>query len=94
MTIISNIRTITLAVTGCLLGSIGATQAAPSVLSIQEQAKSDYTKTKYPLLMVHGWLGWSRIGNLDNDGMVARIASRLLNDLRMLEIQVHEDLLN
>lgn len=36
MTIISNIRTITLAVTGCLLGSIGATQVAPSVLSIQE----------------------------------------------------------
>lgn len=77
MTIISNIRTITLAVTGCLLGSIGATQAAPSVLSIQEQAKSDYTKTKYPLLMVHGWLGWSRIGNLDNDGMVARYSIQI-----------------
>ena len=77
MTIISNIRTITLAVTGCLLGSMGVAQAAPSVLSIQEQAKSDYTKTKYPLLMVHGWLGWSRIGNLDNDGMVARYSIQI-----------------
>nr|WP_230245661.1 triacylglycerol lipase [Acinetobacter sp. PW68] len=42
---------------------MGVAQAAPSVLPIQEQAKSDYAKTKYPLLMVHGWLGWSRIGN-------------------------------
>nr|WP_286384637.1 triacylglycerol lipase [Acinetobacter indicus] len=42
---------------------MSAAQAAPSVLPIQEQAKSDYAKTKYPLLMVHGWLGWSRIGN-------------------------------
>ncbi len=63
MTIISNIRAITLAVTGCLFGSMGAAQADPSVLPIQEQVKSDYAKTKYPLLMVHGWLGWSRIGN-------------------------------
>jgi triacylglycerol lipase len=63
MTIISNIRAITLAVTGCLLGSMGVAQAAPSVLPIQEQVKSDYAKTKYPLLRVHGWLGWSRIGN-------------------------------
>ena len=63
MTIISNARTISLAIIGCLLGSIGATQADPIVLPIQEQAKSDYAKTKYPLLMVHGWLGWSRIGN-------------------------------
>ena len=77
MTIISNTRTISLAIIGCLLGSIGATQAAPSVLPIQEQAKSDYTKTKYPLLMVHGWLGWSRIGNLDNDGMVARYSTHI-----------------
>lgn len=77
MTIISNIRTITLAVTGCLLGSMGVAQAAPSVLPIQEQAKSDYAKTKYPLLMVHGWRGWSRIGNLDNDGMVARYSIQI-----------------
>lgn len=77
MTIISNIRTISLAIIGCLLGSIGATQADPIVLPIQEQAKSDYTKTKYPLLMVHGWLGWSRIGNLDNDGMVARYSTQI-----------------
>ena len=63
MTIISNARTISLVISGCLLGSMGVAQAAPSVLPIQEQAKSDYAKTKYPLLMVHGWLGWSRIGN-------------------------------
>lgn len=56
MTIISNTRTISLAIISCLLGSMGVAQAAPSVLPIQEQAKSDYTKTKYPLLMVHGWL--------------------------------------
>ena len=77
MTIISNKRTISLAIIGCLLGSIGATQADPIVLPIQEQAKSDYAKTKYPLLMVHGWLGWSRIGNLDNDGMVARYSTHI-----------------
>lgn len=77
MTIISNSRTISLAIIGCLLGSIGATQAAPSVLPIQEQVKSDYAKTKYPLLMVHGWLGWSHIGNLDNDGMVARYSTHI-----------------
>lgn len=77
MTIISNARTISLAIIGCLLGSIGATQAAPSVLPIQEQAKSDHAKIKYPLLMVHGWLGWSRFGNLDNDGMVARYSTHI-----------------
>lgn len=77
MTIISNARTISLAIIGCLLGSIGATQAAPSVLPIQEQAKSDYAKTKYPLLMVHGWLGWSHIGNMDNDSMVARYSTHI-----------------
>ena len=30
---------------------------------LDETAKSDYAKTKYPILRVHGWLGWSRIGN-------------------------------
>ena len=77
MTIISNARTISLVISGCLLGSMGVAQAAPSVLPIQEQAKSDYAKTKYPLLMVLGWLGWSRIGNLDNDGMVARYSIQI-----------------
>src|SRR5690606_16460780 len=38
------------------------TQAAASATQVIEKAKSDYAKTKYPILMVHGWLGWSRIG--------------------------------
>ena len=38
------------------------TQAAASATQVVEKAKSDYAKTKFPILMVHGWLGWSRIG--------------------------------
>lgn len=38
------------------------TQAAASAIQVTEKAKSDYAKTKYPILMVHGWLGWQRIG--------------------------------
>lgn len=38
------------------------TQAAASAVQVTEKAKSDYAKTKYPILMVHGWLGWQRIG--------------------------------
>lgn len=38
------------------------TQAAASAVQFTEKAKSDYAKTKYPILMVHGWLGWQRIG--------------------------------
>ncbi len=38
------------------------TQAAASATQVIEKTKSDYAKTKYPILMVHGWLGWSRIG--------------------------------
>jgi len=34
------------------------TQAAASAVQVTEKAKSDYAKTKYPILMVHGWLGW------------------------------------
>lgn len=37
-------------------------QAAASAIQVTEKAKSDYAKTKYPILMVHGWLGWQRIG--------------------------------
>jgi triacylglycerol lipase len=37
-------------------------QAAPSVLQVKASEKSSYAKTKYPILMVHGWLGWSKIG--------------------------------
>lgn len=39
-------------------------QAAPDVLQIQaKKIEFDYAKTKYPIVMTHGWLGWSRIGN-------------------------------
>lgn len=39
-------------------------QAAPSVLQISsDNVISNYAKTKYPIVMTHGWLGWSRIGN-------------------------------
>ncbi|OTG81397.1 lipase [Acinetobacter sp. ANC 5054] len=50
------------ALTGLAIGLSASAQAAPSVLQVKETAKSDYAKTKYPILMVHGWLGWSRIG--------------------------------
>lgn len=40
------------------------TQAAPSALQItSNNVVSSYAKTKYPIVMTHGWLGWSRIGN-------------------------------
>src|SRR5690606_39840568 len=38
------------------------TQAAASATQVIEKSRSDYAKTQYPILMVHGWLGWSRIG--------------------------------
>lgn len=44
-------------------GVVAETQAAAGILQIQEKVKSDYAKTKYPIVMTHGWLGWSRIGN-------------------------------
>lgn len=49
--------------TALCLGSVAETQAAAGLLQIKETAKSDYAKTKYPIVMTHGWLGWSRIGN-------------------------------
>ena len=45
------------------LGFGSQTQASQGLLQIKETAKSDYAKTRYPIVMVHGWLGWSRIGN-------------------------------
>lgn len=33
------------------------TQAAASATQVIEKTRSDYAKTKYPILMVHGWLG-------------------------------------
>ena len=50
------------AIAGLAIGLSATTQAEPSVLQVKETAKSDYAKTKFPILMVHGWLGWSRIG--------------------------------
>lgn len=38
-------------------------QASKGLLQITATAKTDYAKTKYPIVMVHGWLGWSRIGD-------------------------------
>lgn len=45
------------------IGLATQSQASSGILHIQETVKSDYAKTKYPIVMVHGWLGWSRIGN-------------------------------
>ncbi|MQW92886.1 alpha/beta fold hydrolase [Acinetobacter wanghuae] len=45
-----------------VMGLSTQTQAAASATQVVEKAKSDYAKTKYPILMVHGWLGWQRIG--------------------------------
>jgi triacylglycerol lipase len=42
--------------------ALNQTHAAASATQVVEKAKTDYAKTKYPILMVHGWLGWSRIG--------------------------------
>lgn len=45
------------------LGLASLTQASPGILQIKDTIKSDYAKTAYPIVMTHGWLGWSRIGN-------------------------------
>lgn len=61
-TLSTKVKTAALGVMTCLaIGLSASTQAG--VLKVTETAKSDYAKTKYPILMVHGWLGWSRIGN-------------------------------
>ncbi|OTG89673.1 lipase [Acinetobacter sp. ANC 3813] len=61
-TLTTKVKTAALGVMACLaIGLSASTQAG--VLKVTETAKSDYAKTKYPILMVHGWLGWSRIGN-------------------------------
>lgn len=61
--IIKAVQLITVGITASLtLGLSTQTQAAASATQVIEKAKSDYAKTKYPILMVHGWLGWSRIG--------------------------------
>lgn len=49
--------------TVCSLGITSQSNAIPGVLQIKENAQTGYAKTKYPIVMAHGWLGWSRIGN-------------------------------
>lgn len=45
------------------MGIMSEAQSAAGILQIKETATSDYAKTKYPIVMTHGWLGWSRIGD-------------------------------
>jgi triacylglycerol lipase len=64
MKTLKNKKVIMLAVmTTLTMGLTAETQAAKGILQIKETVKSDYAKTKYPIVMTHGWLGWSRIGN-------------------------------
>ena len=65
MSISSKLKTTIFA--SCCVVTVGLSsslQAAPKVLQINQKvpATSDYAKTNYPILMVHGWLGWSKIG--------------------------------
>lgn len=45
------------------MGIAAESQASKGVLQVTSKVKTEYAKTKYPIVMVHGWLGWSRIGN-------------------------------
>ena len=73
---IKSILTASVFVTSCIYSL--HVQAEPILEKVEAKyIISSYAKTKYPLLMVHGWLGWSRIGNLDNDGMVARYSTQI-----------------
>lgn len=62
--VMKKIKTATL-IGATLLGAgfTSEVQAAAGILQIKETVKSDYAKTKYPIIMTHGWLGWSRIGD-------------------------------
>lgn len=48
--------------TTILLGTSAQTQAAGSATQVTAKVTSNYAKTRFPILMVHGWLGWERIG--------------------------------
>ena len=64
MKTLKNKKALMLAViTTLTTGFTAEIHAAKGVLQIKETVKSDYAKTKYPIVMTHGWLGWSRIGN-------------------------------
>ncbi len=63
-TVMTKTKKVTLAIIAALsTGMITEVQAEPGLLQIKENIESDYAKTKYPIVMTHGWLGWSRIGN-------------------------------
>ncbi|QSQ97189.1 MULTISPECIES: esterase/lipase family protein [Acinetobacter] len=51
-----------LALSTLAIGLSMHTQAAGSASQVTAKVTSNYAKTKYPILMVHGWLGWERIG--------------------------------
>lgn len=46
----------------CILG-MGTQHVAAGLPDVKENATSNYAKTRYPLVMPHGWLVWSRIGS-------------------------------
>ena len=55
----------TVLTTAFMLGSsiVGTqTYASANATQVTAKATSNYAQTKYPILMVHGWLGWQRIG--------------------------------
>lgn len=54
--------TLAFVTTLCLSSSFTA-HAGPGLLEVNETKIGSYAKTKYPIVMTHGWLGWSRIGN-------------------------------
>ncbi|NHB58062.1 triacylglycerol lipase [Acinetobacter sp. 194] len=63
-TVMKKIKTATfIGATLLATGLSSDVQAAAGILQIKETVKSDYAKTQYPIVMTHGWLGWSRIGN-------------------------------
>ncbi len=94
MTIISNKRTISLAIIGCLLGQSVRLKRLQAFCLFRNRPNLTIPKPNiHCSWCMVGWAGhalaiwimmaWSHV-----------IAPRLLNDLCMLEIQVHEDLLN
>lgn len=63
-TVMNKTKKIALAgLTALSFGLVSETHSSAGILQIKETVKSDYAKTQYPIVMTHGWLGWSRIGN-------------------------------
>lgn len=56
-------KAVTFAVMATLsMGLTAETQAAEGILQVKETVKSDYAKTKYPIVMTHGMFGFTRLG--------------------------------